>query len=87
MHCTEFQMLISQYIDDALPDEQHEEVLLHLKDCVVCRSEVELMRQIESVAGHNLYAGPGEEYWRQTPEETEPQPGWCRSGGPPKSCS
>ena len=67
MHCTEFQILISQFIDDALPDTEHEEALHHLKECVACRSEVELMRQIESVTAHNLYDSPGEEYWRQMP--------------------
>lgn len=51
MSCTEFVELVTAYLDDALPHDQHADVEAHLKICEGCRNVLAQWRTVIALAG------------------------------------
>jgi len=63
MKCSKIISLLGPYVDGECSPEELRMVEEHLRHCPACRSELELLRRIETTRRGTVPPDPGEEYW------------------------
>lgn len=61
--CTDYQILITGYVDNELTDDQVKELKAHLDGCPECRKELERARIMKNALDIMSIQTPEDEYW------------------------
>lgn len=63
MRCTEYEVMISGYLDGELDEEHLEELKKHLAECPACRKELERARMLKQSLDMLAIRTPEDEFW------------------------
>ena len=61
--CEKFQEKLHKYLDNELSAEEAGLVKQHLRLCIVCRLELEKIREVDSIGTADVFPDPGKKFW------------------------
>ncbi|MBN1880102.1 zf-HC2 domain-containing protein [bacterium] len=63
MVCSDYEVLITGFVDGELDGEQSQRLMSHLKDCATCRKELERVKIIKKALDMVAIRTPEDEFW------------------------